>query len=638
MQPFWNFPAVAGGQVNSINNAGIETFRGNEIDSLTREICQNSLDAVKDEAQPVVVEFTRFDMPAKHFPQRQELLNVYEKCEKTWRGRNPKSEQFIEQAKQLLTADNIHFLRISDFNTKGLEGANSAELGTPWSSLIREAGSSNKGDSSGGSFGIGKSAPFANSKIRTLFYESLDATGFKSHIGVANIMSFETDNQQITTGAGYFTNNENSRAIPGFLHLDQHFSRTETGTDIYIAAFEQNQNWTEAVLHSVLFNFFITIHQQKLIVKIEDEVISHENVGALIEGLEDTEDFRYLKAYYALISTEDSLKIPSPKRKYKTIGTFEEGEATLYIVKGDELNRRVLMTRKAGMRLFEQNRISGSISFTGILIITGKHMNQIFKELENPAHNEWQPNRYEADPKQADKALKDLRKFVRDAVLENFQAEVTETMDAIGLSDFLPDSEMTGEGKEKQESLTMKIKEVKQKKKEKPKKKPKKRKDDDIEKILVDAGIDEDAGGTGDDTTPPDLEGEGGSDLPTDPPTGTNGENDGDGEGGPDKKEKNKPIDTTMRYLCTDKSQGVYHVMIKPDKKFDKGKIEFKVSGEQSDYDLPIVSVESDQITNISIKDNVVRFKNKVGKNDISLKVQINYDHYCVLEVNLYET
>lgn len=636
MQPFWNFPAVAGGQVNSINNAGIETFRGNEIDSLTREICQNSIDAVKDEAQPVVVEFTRFAMPAKQFPQRQELLNVYEKCEKTWRGRNPKSEQFIEQAKQLLTADSIHFLRISDFNTKGLEGANSVELGTPWSSLIREAGSSNKGDSSGGSFGIGKSAPFANSKIRTLFYESLDATGFKSHIGVANIMSFETDSQQITTGAGYFTNNENSRAIPSFLHLDQHFSRTETGTDIYIAAFEQNQNWTQAVLHSVLFNFFITIHQQKLIVKIEDELISHENIGALIEGLEDTEDFRYLKAYYALISAEDSLKIPSPKCKYKTIGTFEEGEATLYIVKGDELNRRVLMTRKAGMRLFEQNRISGSISFTGILIITGKHMNQVFKELENPAHNEWQPNRYEADPKQADKALKDLRKFVRDAVLENFQAEVTETMDAIGLSDFLPDSELTGEGKEKQESLTMKIKEVKQKKKEKPKKKPKKRKDDDIEKILVDAGIDEDEGGAGDDPTPPDLEGESGSDLPTDPPAGTNGEN--EGEGGPDKKEKNKPIDTTMRYLCTDKSQGVYHVTIMPDKKFDKGKIEFKVSGEQSDYDLPIVSVESDQITNISIKDNVVRFKNKVGKNDISLKVQVNYDHYCVLEVNLYET
>jgi len=76
MQPFWHFPATAGGQVNSINNAGIETFRGNELDSLTREICQNSLDAVKDESQPVVVDFKRFDLPSEQFPNQAELLGV----------------------------------------------------------------------------------------------------------------------------------------------------------------------------------------------------------------------------------------------------------------------------------------------------------------------------------------------------------------------------------------------------------------------------------------------------------------------------------------------------------------------------------------------------------------------------------
>ena len=43
--------------INSINNAGLETFWNNELDALTREICQNSLDAVKDPIQPVVTEF-----------------------------------------------------------------------------------------------------------------------------------------------------------------------------------------------------------------------------------------------------------------------------------------------------------------------------------------------------------------------------------------------------------------------------------------------------------------------------------------------------------------------------------------------------------------------------------------------------
>ena len=283
MDPFWHFPSTEGGQVNSINNAGIETFRGNELDSLTREICQNSLDAVKDETQPVIVEFKRFNLATDAFPNHGEMVSVYDQCEKTWTGLNPKSEQFITQAKKIMAQPVMHFLRVSDFNTKGLEGAEKNAKGTPWSSLVRESGSSNKGDSSGGSFGIGKSAPFANSKIRTIFYESLDGTGYKSHIGVANIMSFDKEDHSTTVGTGYYTKETQSTAIPGFYGLDADFTRAETGTDIYIAAFEERGNWIESIRNAVLFNFFITIFQEKLVVHIEDEIISHENLGELCQ-------------------------------------------------------------------------------------------------------------------------------------------------------------------------------------------------------------------------------------------------------------------------------------------------------------------------------------------------------------------
>ena len=123
---------------------------------------------------------------------------------------------------------------------------------------------------------------------------------------------------------------------------------------------------------------------------------------------------------------------------YKRKLTFDEGEAYLYLLNGEDLNRRVLMTRKTGMRIFEQKNISGSISFTGLLMITGTNMNTIFKEMENPAHNEWASDRYEKDPKLAKKAYADLRKFIRDTVKSNFQEQITDEMDAVGLSDFLP--------------------------------------------------------------------------------------------------------------------------------------------------------------------------------------------------------
>nr|WP_232337102.1 hypothetical protein [Lysinibacillus timonensis] len=642
MQSYWNFPAAAGGTINSINNAGIETFKGNELDSLTREICQNSLDAIKDETKPVVVEFKSFKLPSNQFPQRAELLEAFIKCETTWSGKNPKSEQFVEQAKYILDENEIPFLRISDFNTKGLEGAQTGELGTPWSSLVREAGSSNKGDSSGGSFGIGKSAPFANSKLRILFYSSQDQSNYQSHIGVANIMSFEKLPGHITLGTGYFTNNENSNAIPGLINLDSSFNRQESGTDIFVSAFQpKDQNWLEAVRNSVIFNFFITIWQNKLVVKVEDEIISHENIGSFIAQLDDTkEDYRHVKNYFRLLTSEDSIQIPYPAKSYKKIGSFEEGEATLYIMKGEDLNRRVLMTRKAGMRLFEQNRISGSISFTGILIITGKHMNQVFKKMENPAHTGWEPNRFEEAPKEADTAFKDLRRFVRETVQQQFQAETTDKMDAFGLSDFLPDTTtVEGEGDDKKESLTLKIKSITQKKKEKPKKKLKKKQQkEDFEDTLAEAGITPEGDQVGHSDDERD-EGQGnpggtgnthGEQGPAD--EGTGGAKEGKGE-----KEKNKPIDVDTRYVCLQKNDGLYRVNIKPDKKFEKGKLEFKVSGEQSDYILPIIDVQSPDIEVTSIDKNVVRFINLTGKKPKNIQVKVDYEQYCVMEVDLYE-
>lgn len=46
----WNFPSNGGGQINGIADSGIEIFRGKEIPSLSREICQNSLDAAINES------------------------------------------------------------------------------------------------------------------------------------------------------------------------------------------------------------------------------------------------------------------------------------------------------------------------------------------------------------------------------------------------------------------------------------------------------------------------------------------------------------------------------------------------------------------------------------------------------------
>ncbi|WP_442600029.1 hypothetical protein [Neobacillus sp. D3-1R] len=644
MNTFWNFPAATGGMINSINNAGLETFRGNAIDSLTREICQNSLDAVKDQNKPVVVEFTRFAADINNFPNKNQLIEVFRQCKQTWLGRNKKSEDFIENALILLNKQQINFLRISDYNTKGLEGAREGELGSPWSSLVKEAGSSNKDDSSGGSFGIGKSAPFLNSNLRTLFYSSLDTTGYESHIGVGNIMSFKKSNDQITLGNGYYTHNEKSLAIPGQMNLDVNFNRTDTGTDIYIAAFEPSEDWEKEIIKSVLYNFFITIFNKKLIVKINDFEINERNIAQLIDDLEDNEENRYLKNYFHLLVSNKTVKINYPAKNYKGI-SFEEGEAVLYLLNGDDLNRRVLMTRKTGMRIFEQKNISGSISFTGLLMITGVHMNNIFKQMENPAHNEWSAERYEKNPKLADKIYKELRSFIREKVKEHYQEQITDSIDAVGLSDFLPNKNLVvSSGINRTESLNSSIKSIitKEKKEEPARKvKTKGKAESDIEEQLVgEYGITPtgDEGGNGSGEHSDGGNASGGSTNP-----GGQNELNQDHDGDTDKKKERKPskdpIHIQQKYVCVERSNGKYRFVISPSKSLENGRLVFRVLGEQSDYDLPIRNAYTND-SNVLVEkfsSNSVYLQSLKANKSFKIDVEVDYDDYCVMEVELYE-
>ena len=639
---YWNFPAVTGGQINSINQAGLETFRGNALEGLTREICQNSLDAAKNEEEPVIVEFNHFSLEANKFPGRVELSEAFQKCHETWEANNPKIKDFTKRGLQMLNAPYIQCLRISDFNTIGLIGADSGQLGTPWSALVKEAGSSNKGDNSGGSFGIGKSAPFLNSSIRTLFYSSMDETGYESYIGVSNLMSFTTKDKT-TLGNGYFTYNENSNAIAGQLGLDPKLNRTSSGTDIFVAAFKPLSDWTLEVKNSVLKNFFITVMHKQLIVKINDFIINDENIGQLIMELEDSEENRNLKIYYELLTSDKTIKIPYPAKEYRRKLRLEEGEAALYLMNGEDLNRSVLMTRKIGMRLFEQKRISGSISFTGILMITGKNMNNIFKQMENPAHNEWKPNRYEEDPKLADKVFKELRSFLRDQVKEHYQEQTSEIMEAVGVNEFLPNRISSSEdGHDRVESLNSTIQSMETKKIKRPTKtifRSSEPIEEELEKELQGTfGIskDGDRNGNGDG-----KRGKSG--------TKGNGLNGGHGDNGldenspgkldtkPTKTPTGKPIQIQMKYSCINREKGLYKFMIIPEKTFKRGRLTFKGVGEQSDFNIPVKHMTSNDAKVEITSGNTVLLSPHRTVKKIMFNLEVDSADYCVMEVELSE-
>ncbi len=175
----WVFPENNGGQESGFHDPGVETFKGNFDRFLARESIQNSIDAAASASTPVRVEFARSVVRKTDVPGAVELLARLEACEKYWRD-DPKPKAFFKKAGGLLSSNQVPLLRISDYATTGVTGGDSERKGN-WYNLVRCSGSSFKGGGEGGSFGIGKNAPFAASALRTVFYSTLNTD--KGQIG-----------------------------------------------------------------------------------------------------------------------------------------------------------------------------------------------------------------------------------------------------------------------------------------------------------------------------------------------------------------------------------------------------------------------------------------------------------------------
>lgn len=395
----WRFASNNKGIVDGFNDPGIETFSADSISSMVREVIQNSVDQQVDESRPVVVDFDFFQVTQDEIPGGRQLGDIFDCCIEASQGDRVATD-FFEQAKKLMKGK-IDVLRISDHNTTGLVGAETNNSKTPWHQLVKGRGSSNKNINSGGSFGIGKAAPLACSYFHTIFYAS-KADTVDSYVGVSRLLSFKQKESGFfgkeftTTGTGFYSASDDMNAILKPFSMGD-FRRTDNGTDIYILALEKDKDLYGTIRLAVLKNFFVSIEFQKLVVHVGQETIDRNTLAQYIAQLDDKK-YAELKDYYNLLihrddDPEDNRVIPLDAAEYGEKYGIKDGECTLLLHQGEDLNQRVLMTRKTGMTLFPQSRLGNSISYTGILLIQGDTMNQIFKMMEMPAHDKREPGR-----------------------------------------------------------------------------------------------------------------------------------------------------------------------------------------------------------------------------------------------------
>jgi len=168
----WYFPSRGHAETEGFSNAGLAEFRGNPLQALAREICQNSLDAADGSGKPVRVEFHRDFMEIRKFPGMDQMRKIIQACDAFWgKEGDANTKNFLYHAKKSFSSPKFFVLRVSDFNTKGVQGAFSDKNITPWGSLVKGNSFSVKSDekNAAGSYGIGKAAPFVSSTYQTVF-------------------------------------------------------------------------------------------------------------------------------------------------------------------------------------------------------------------------------------------------------------------------------------------------------------------------------------------------------------------------------------------------------------------------------------------------------------------------------------
>ncbi len=455
MKISWRFPPLSGGTKQGYTNNDIEGFKGEElIDNLAREICQNSLDAHDEKSEgPVKVVFELKQVKTSEY----DIFSGYSKCLKGCREYwsssgtiDAKLDAFLTEAEDTLKRTTVSVLVASDYNTKGLCGNHNLDnISTAWEALTGADGMSVKpDDNSGGSFGIGKNAPFACSSLSMVFYNTCDIDDYRAFIGVGRVATLLNEAGRPTQRVGKYQNNddENEKWLPIYEQDSNAFRdlfvRKEHGTDVIVVGFNEVDNWQDDISKAVIKNFFVAIKEEKLVVEIKDgntvTRIDSDRIAKLIEDYAKSDSqLEIVRQLYAAFSN------PDVKKEIDIMG--EENAVEIYIKSESSFSRTIANFRSTGMlvgkgyrRIFQH--------YAAIMIVRGEEIGKLLRECEPPRHNRWD---YKLIKGEANKDKRNDAKKVLDildvellALLKSqYETPAGDATDAPGLGAYLGDTE-----------------------------------------------------------------------------------------------------------------------------------------------------------------------------------------------------
>jgi hypothetical protein len=461
----WRHPIDDADQWDGFNEPGIEHFAGSPIRHLAREVNQNACDAREADAGSVIVKICRRDVLTSEIPSIDELRTNLKSCCEASAKESKKSSIFFENALNELEKKKISVLEISDFNTRGMKGPSTN--GTPFYAFMKAKGQSRKEDeAASGSYGIGKFAPYAVSKIRTIFISTVfqDDSGEFQQLtqGKSILMSHDQDGQR-KQGIGFWGAKEKcqpvigvSKELPKWIQRENSaLSKRSQGSKLTVLCFDAVKNWEEHLAASVAENFFGAILKGDLRVEIEDkytldqttinEFFENDTIRASIIEDEKLKQFDNCKHYLAALRGGTEVIIEESERS-------ELGMCQVRILIGDKLPKRVCVLRNG---MFITDSLIGLKSFydfkdfVAVFHCQSTKGNELLRAMEPPRHDDFEPDRLPTkdEQKKGQKALKGLSTWIRDMLKRHAKDPVSEVTEIDELKDFFGDEGDADSGK-----------------------------------------------------------------------------------------------------------------------------------------------------------------------------------------------
>ena len=421
----WYFAPVQGGGEEGFNDSGIAFFEDNPYYSTARETIQNALDAKDPQktGEPVVVEFNHFKINTEIIiPDLDDFKNIIEENIESNLNEND-ARKFFNNAKKIISKRYINVLKVSDAATVGIEKVN--KNNGRWHNLIKKKGSSEQQGNIGGTFGIGKSAPFSASKLRTILYNTKN---IENEFGYIWKSIFTTHGKPKKRAEGYYCKvyeDENKEIhTDGFIgkeNIPEFIDRKHYGSDLYIIGFDPDENekpWNVVFQKSIIDNYFIAIYDNELKVRFIDstrkdldinyEISSTNIIERMKKDFKDNPSiskFPYLDAYV----NEESTKF---EENIEHLGLCE-----LFVILKKDYNRNVAYMRSPKMLVEEKRNITLNENYNALFICTTKKGNKFLSKLEGPTHSQWKP-RFHTDKQKASSTLYRIIRFINSSLRE----------------------------------------------------------------------------------------------------------------------------------------------------------------------------------------------------------------------------